>query len=192
MSNFRNTIIYLLGYAGTGKYTIAKELCRIAPEFRLVDNHLINNPLFTLIHADGITPLPPRIWENVGKIWDAVIDTMIHISPSDYSFVLTNALSDSDKDVAWFYEVEDMARQRNAIFIPVVLKISLDEHKRRIVSPDRITRMKEIDPNNPARYAAADNLIKPVHPHLLTLDVSSISAEQSAQSILNHIKTIKT
>lgn len=192
MSNFRNTIIYLLGYAGTGKYTIAKELCRIAPEFRLVDNHLINNPLFTLIHADGITPLPPRIWENVGKIWDAVIDTMIHISPSDYSFVLTNALSDSDKDVSWFYEVEDMARQRNAIFIPVVLKISLDEHKRRIVSPDRITRMKEIDPNNPARYAAADNLIKPVHPHLLTLDVSSISAEQSAQSILNHIKTIKT
>lgn len=192
MSNFRNTIIYLLGYAGTGKYTIAKELCRIAPEFRLVDNHLINNPLFTLIHADGITPLPPRIWENVGKVWDAVIDTMIHISPPDYSFVLTNALSDSDKDVSWFYEVEDMARQRNAIFIPVVLKISLDEHKRRIVSPDRITRMKEIDPNNPARYAAADNLIKPVHPHLLTLDVSSISAEQSAQSILNHIKTIKT
>lgn len=189
---FNNTIIYLLGYAGTGKYTIAKELCRISPEFRLVDNHLINNPLFTIIHADGITPLPPRIWDNVGKVWDAVIDTMIHISPPDYSFVLTNALSDSAKDVAWFHEVEDMARQRNAIFIPVVLKISLDEHKRRIISPDRVTRMKEIDTNSPARYAAADNLIKPTHPHLLTLDVSSISAEQSAQAILNHIKTIKT
>jgi hypothetical protein len=190
LSNLKNTIVYLLGYAGTGKYTIAKELCRTAPEFHLVDNHLINNPLFSLIHADGITPLPPRIWDNVGKVWDAVIDTMIHISPPDYSFVLTNALSDSAKDVAWFHEVEDMASRRNATFVPVVLKISLDEHKKRIVSPDRVDRMKEIDPNGPARYAAADNLIRPIHPNLLTLDVSSISAEQSAQSILNHIKTI--
>lgn len=47
----KNTIIYLLGFPGTGKYTIAKEICKQA-DFKLVDNHLINNPLFTLIEND--------------------------------------------------------------------------------------------------------------------------------------------
>jgi shikimate kinase len=40
----RNTMIYLIGFAGAGKFTIAKEICKSA-EARLVDNHLINNPI---------------------------------------------------------------------------------------------------------------------------------------------------
>lgn len=185
-----NTIIYLLGYPGTGKYTIAKEICQIAPEFRLVDNHLINNPLFSLIHTDGITPLNPRIWDNVELIWRAVLDTIVHISPKDYSFVLTNALSNSDKDVAWFHEVTAMADKRGAQFVPVVLKLSVDEHIKRITSPDRPLRMKEIDPTGPERYAKADNLISPEHPNLLTLDISSLSATEAARHILDHAREL--
>lgn len=187
---FKNVIIYLLGYPGTGKYTIGKNICRTSPDFRLVDNHLINNPLFSLIYTDGITPLNPRIWDNVGKVWDAVIDTMIHISPPDYSFVLTNALSNSDKDVAWFHEVAGMADSRKALFVPVVLMIEPTEHLKRITSPDRASRMKERNSNGPARYAAANNMIRPEHPNLLTLDVSNLSPESATHHILDHIKTL--
>ena len=104
--NIENTIIYLLGFPGTGKYTIAREICAQQANFKLVDNHLINIPLFSLIENDGKTPLPPRIWDNVGKIWEAVLDTIIHIAPANYSFVLTNALSDQgDTDRPWFERV---------------------------------------------------------------------------------------
>lgn len=191
MSEFQNTILYLLGYPGTGKYTVGKEICRVAPEFRLIDNHLISNPLFSLIHADGITPLPPRIWENVGKVYDAVIDTMIHISPPDYSFIMTNALSDSAADVAWFHEVAAMADTRQALFIPVVLTIGIEEHQKRIITPERKARMKEINPDAPARYAAANNMIKPDHPHLLTLDISHTPPQATAQKILDYIRSLK-
>ena len=63
----QNTIIYLIGFAGTGKYTIAKEICRLT-NARLVDNHLINNPVFSLIRADGKTLLPESVWEKTWAI----------------------------------------------------------------------------------------------------------------------------
>jgi len=62
-----NTIIVLIGFAGTGKYTIGRELAdRMAA--KLIDNHLINNSLFTAIDADGVTPLPQGIWPKIRKI----------------------------------------------------------------------------------------------------------------------------
>jgi len=42
-----NTIIYLLGHEGVGKYTIAKEIVTMTSA-RLVDNHAINNLIFSL------------------------------------------------------------------------------------------------------------------------------------------------
>jgi hypothetical protein len=64
----KNTIIYLIGFPGTGKYTIAREIAQ-QEDFRLVDNHLVNNPLFNLIHADGITPLPRTYLEKRKTGW---------------------------------------------------------------------------------------------------------------------------
>lgn len=187
IKTFQNCIIYLIGYPGTGKYTIAKKIVSFAPEFRLVDNHLINNPLFSIILADGKTPLPSRVWKNVGQIWEAVLDTMIHISPPDYSFVLTNALLNSQADQNWFAEVEHMADQRKALFVPVILTVSLDEHRRRIVMKDRAERFKEIDPDSPDLYAKEDSIIKLNHPNLLLLDTSCLTAEESAESIRHHL-----
>jgi len=40
--NLKNTFILLIGFAGTGKYTIGRELCRRTGA-KLIDNHLINN-----------------------------------------------------------------------------------------------------------------------------------------------------
>lgn len=184
--SYDSTMIYLLGYPGTGKYTIGKEICRLDTHFRLIDNHLINNPIFSIIYADGVTPLPVNVWENVEKIWLAVLDTMVNVSPPDFSFVLTNVLFDVDGDKAWFEKMADVAAAKNAKFVPVLLRIDVDEHEQRIVQPDRKLRMKETDPNSPKRYALLDNIYVPDHPNLLTLDVSKINAEDAAKTILNY------
>lgn len=175
---FENHILYLIGYPGTGKYTLAKEFHAQMPHFKLVDNHLINNVLFPLIYTDGVTPLPPRIWENVGKIWDAVVDTVIYISPPDYSFILTNALSTSEADRAWFDVVCKMAEARQAVLVPVALTVSVEEHKKRIVSEERHARFKETDPEGPEKYAKAQNMLIPEHPNTLVLDISDLSPSE--------------
>ena len=47
------TIIYLFGFAGCGKLTIAKAI-QLKLDCILVDNHRINNVIFSLIDPDGI------------------------------------------------------------------------------------------------------------------------------------------
>ena len=52
-----NIFLYLLGFAGTGKLTIARAFARSVGA-KVVDNHWINNPIFGLIDPDGVSPLP--------------------------------------------------------------------------------------------------------------------------------------
>ena len=45
---YENCIVLIMGFAGTGKLTTAKVLAKY-PNFRLVDNHTWNNPMFNLV-----------------------------------------------------------------------------------------------------------------------------------------------
>lgn len=179
------TIFYLYGFSGTGKYTIAKAICELE-DVKLVDNHLINIPLFTLLKVDGKTPLPSQIWDNVGKIWDAVLDTIENISPNEYSFVLTNALSNENPDdQVWFERVSKASENSKRLFIPIRLIIDIEENERRIISEERSHRLKETDPKAPKRNAQNSVLLSE-HPHELTLDVTNLSPMEAARAILAH------
>lgn len=182
-----STIIHLLGAPGTGKYTIAKEITRMSKNFVLVDNHLINNPLFSIIRRDGKTKLPPRIWDNVKTIWGAVADTMIHISPPDFNFVLTNALFEGDADDRRHMKnMRNVAKKRKGEYIPVRLLITDEkEHARRITSRARKERMKETDAAAVKRYAGRE-VLKTGLIEELTLDVTRLKPKQAAAEILNH------
>jgi hypothetical protein len=185
-----NTIIHLLGFPGAGKYTVAQEIVRQAEgSIRLVDNHLINNPLFSLIRQDGKTKLDPRIWLNVRKIWDAVTDTMVNIAPRDFSFVLTNALIEGDEDDRNHMEkIRGVATARGGEYVPVRLLVSdVDEHIRRITSASRSTRMKETNPEAPTRYATRE-VLKTGDAREMTLDITQLGADEAAKRVLAHVK----
>ena len=183
----RNTIIYLLGFPGTGKYTVAKALAK-KEDFRLLDNHLVNNVLFSLIHVDSMTKLSDRVWDNIEKIWQIVCDTLTHISPPDYNFVLTNALFEGHADdLVWFDRVVKMAQDRQALFVPVRLICAIEEHGKRIVAPERSAKFKVIDPSLPLRFAQNDEVLRPSHPNTLTLDITQFSPEEAADKILAHV-----
>lgn len=185
-------VIHLLGAPGTGKYTIAQEMLKLC-DIRLVDNHLINNPLFSLVRLDGKTPLPARIWDNVVKIWDAVADTMVHISPREFSFVLTNGLFEGDdEDRKHMLNMKRVADERGGIYVPVRLVISdVDEHIRRITADSRSARMKETDPAAPHKYASRE-VLKTGLATELTLDVTSLAPFDAARKILAHAQSLKT
>ena len=67
-------IIYLIGRSGSGKYTIAKYFEKYG--FKIVDNHLINNPIFSLLDLDSVTPIPDFAWETISRIRASIFDFM--------------------------------------------------------------------------------------------------------------------
>jgi hypothetical protein len=59
---------------------------------KIVANHLINDPILSVIQANGKTPLPRAVWDKIGIIRDVVFDAITNISPANYSFIFTNEL----------------------------------------------------------------------------------------------------
>ena len=131
-------MIYLIGMSGTGKYTVAQHIAHHG--YQMVDNHLINNPILSLIKLDGVTPVPYEAWDAIGKIRKIVFDFIACEQSTNY--VLTNEVLETDEDRALYKQVLELASKRKALFVPVRFTISSDEHTKRITSPGRAERFK--------------------------------------------------
>ena len=70
--------------------------------------------------------------------------------------------------------------------MPVRLLIDPDENARRIVSPERRSRMKSVDPTEPFRLAALGEPYDHGHANTLTIDVTSTPPNETALEILSH------
>jgi len=190
MITINNSIVYLIGFPGTGKYTIAKALAELA-RFRLVDNHLINNPIFSVIQADGKTKLPEMVWEKTLAVRNVVLDTIATLSPADFSFIFTNALFDHDPmDHDLFKQIEALAEARGSVFLPVRLICEEQELCRRVVSADRRARLKTINLEDAKNIVKNHKVLQPVNPRCMTLDVTQLTAVKAAEKILQQLTTL--
>jgi hypothetical protein len=187
-----NTMIYLIGFAGVGKYTIAKAI-RDLESCKVVDNHYVLNPIFNLIAQDGVTPLPAQVWDNAMQVRLAVLATIEHLSPRDWNFVFTNELvadelsEDSDgSNLMLYLQILKVCEARDARFVPVRLWCDLEEHVSRVVRPEHRERMKDVDVDEARDKHANHKLFMPDHANTLTLDVTDLTPQVAAQSILDH------
>jgi hypothetical protein len=187
-----NTMIYLIGFAGVGKYTIAKAIRDLEP-CKVVDNHYVLNPIFNLIAQDGVTPLPKQVWDNAMQVRLAVLATIEHLSPRDWNFVFTNELTvDSDGSNLMLYsQILKVAQARGARFVPVRLLCDLEEHLSRVIRPERRERMKGIDPDEARDRHANHKLFMPDHANTLTLNVTGLTPEIAAKTVLDHVFNIR-
>lgn len=183
----RHTILHLIGAAGTGKFTIAKEIAQRAP-FRVIDNHLVSNPVFSVLDLDGRSPIPHTVRTYTDRIWRVVLDAMLHLSRPEKNFIFTNVLLQGhDDDRQRLSAIRDLARARGSRYIPVRLYITdIAEHKKRITCPARLAHMKTTDPVM-AETAAREAVIAVDDPLLLDLDVTHLSAGDAAEKILQHV-----
>ena len=179
-------LIHLVGPAGVGKLTIAREL---APLFqaKIIDNHWINNPIFDLLSNDRVTPYPEAIWAEVDKVREAVLSTIVHLSAPEANYIFTNVLFDDDRhDRPIMEQIADAARRRRSAYIPVRLQCSAAVLAQRIVSPERAVRLKSMDAAGAARNAMREVIITG-SPDEYTLDTSNLSPAGSANRIAAHV-----
>jgi hypothetical protein len=186
-----NTIVVLIGFAGTGKYTIGRELAdRIGA--KLIHNHLINNSLFTAMNADGVTPLPQEIWPKIRKIRQVVYETIRELSPRDLNFIFTLQLIESDPlDHQAFADLVELAAARESRLVPIRLVCDIDELCCRVVNPSRVAMLKQISAESTRQTASTKAVLNPQHPNVKTIDVSNMSAGESATLIFRAIEAIR-
>ena len=188
--NFHNTIIYLIGIPAVGKYTVARELGWLTGA-KVVDNQLINTPVFSVIGYDGTDafPFPQGAWAQIEKIQRAVLAVIRDYCPPDASFVFTNVLdARAPGDKAWFRRIERLAKQRRAGFFPVWLTCDAEILRQRKNTPERRARLKDIDVTTISWWLQEFEVLRVRHPNALTLDTSNCEPGQTAQRILQHVQ----
>jgi hypothetical protein len=158
---------------------------------KVVDNQLIDYPVFSVIGYDGTDafPFPQGAWAQIEKIQRAVLTVIRDFCPPDASFVFTNVLdARAPDDKAWFRRIERLARQRKARFFPVWLTCEAAVLRQRKDTPERRARLKDIDLTNIPRWVEEFEVLRVRHPNALTLDTSRCEAWQTAQRILEHVQ----
>ncbi|MDJ0953261.1 MAG: hypothetical protein QNJ81_06240 [Acidimicrobiia bacterium] len=186
--------LYLLtGFPGTGKLTVARamaaQLEAAGQTVRIVDNHWINNPIFGLIAQDGVTPLPPAVWDRVGEVAAAVVSTVETITPAHWHVIFT-AYLDGESDTGTVPRLEAVAAARGSIFVPVRLLCDPAENAKRIVSLERRGLLKSVDPVEPYRLADKGPPYDPQHGNQMDLDITALDPEGAAALILQHTAAV--
>jgi hypothetical protein len=190
-STLDNTLVLLIGFAGTGKYTIGRELCRRTGA-KLVDNHLIANPVFTVLDGDGIAPLPREVWAKLKEIRRIVYDSIRELSPPNLGFVLTMELRENNPgEHSAIDDLEKLAAARQSLFVPIRLVCDVEELCRRVAEPMRRARLKMISVENARRKSAEDAVLNPKHANVRTIDVTAKSPSEAADAIMREVDSIR-
>ncbi|MBL0941195.1 MAG: hypothetical protein IBJ00_00445 [Alphaproteobacteria bacterium] len=175
--------VYLIGIAGVGKYSIAQEIGKFG--YKVVDNHLINNPIFSLIDWDSNKPIPLDVWAAIDQVRDIIFDFIA--SNTHSNFVFTNELLEIDYDRKVYDKVKNLAEKRGSLFIPVRITASQDVHAKRITTQSRVKRFKTTNVEHIKKH---NQLINIQHKNLLHIDTTNLSAEQAALHIMSFIKNL--
>lgn len=187
MSEISSTIFYLLGHPGSGKFTIAKELASRTSAV-VFDNHLVNTPIFRLVEADGMKPLPEGIWDYALTIRKTLLEVLERYVPKERDIILTNALSANDEiDLSLYQEIEELAKRRGARLIPITLVISEEELLKRVVSKERAELLKLREPEV-ARNAFKNNEILAPKGGF-SIEISKLDPGEAANKILGLVSS---
>jgi GNAT superfamily N-acetyltransferase len=188
---FTNTVVSLLGFAGCGKRTVAHALGAVI-EAKVVDNHSINNLILSLIPYNGVSRVPDKAWKEIGKVREAVLKTVVTLSPPMSNFIFTlEAVQGNASQRASFEAIQRAAARRRALFVAVRLTCDEGELVRRVQSPERVGLLKCIDPIAAARKARWSQVLDTGDPGELTLDVTGLRPDESAAAIVAHIRHVR-
>lgn len=190
---YENIIIFLMGFAGCGKLTTAKELVKHS-NFKLVDAHTISNPILNLIDLNnGIlnNDIPNGVWDRVAPIRDAILDTIENLSPEYYSFVFTcEMIKDDAYSKLFFSMVKKVAVSRKALLIPVRLMCDEAALVQRVQNVDRALNCKTTDFQRSIRQSKNEEVFFSGEPAEISINNTHLSPKEVSDQILSYINKL--
>ena len=176
-------IIHLNGMIGVGKLTVAK-LLSAKLNSRLIDKHLVID-LVTTICERGSSSYFALLKKFTEVILEEIAERREDI------FIFTNALSaELEEDRERFDYLSRFSKRENIPFVQVLLTCDLEENKRRIVSDDRKTKGKLMNPFELEEICRNYSIYHPPNEFALKINTTNLSAEEVSEQIKNYIEKI--
>ncbi|MBD0391190.1 AAA family ATPase [Wolbachia endosymbiont of Pentalonia nigronervosa] len=181
----KTKLIYLIGFPGSGKLTIAEELCKIIDAV-IVDNNLFNNIIFDI--ADPCTTdVPDDLWEKILIVRKDLLAILAVCYKKSKHYIFTNELVEGEKhDQEVFNSVVDFSEKTGMKILYVVLHCSKEELEKRIQLQGRHGKITD-----PEYVKSTEGKKLFVPSGALEIDNSDLSAKEVARKIVEGIEESK-
>ncbi|KAL8738293.1 MAG: hypothetical protein Q9181_000882 [Wetmoreana brouardii] len=178
-------LIYINGYPGVGKYTIAKELVKLLPNAKLLDNHQLIDPVAAVY--ERWMPEYQGLRKTVRKgILDSIATSTTLM---DVTWIFTDSQSSDEVGSAAVADYIHAARTRSSPLISVILMCNTDENLRRLKAELR-GKTKLNDTDVLLEIRESKDLYHFGGDAELTLDVTELSPVAAAQKILDFVTKV--
>lgn len=179
----KSKIIYLIGYPGVGKLTIANEISNCT-DFVTIDNHSINNIFFKVDFTDEEGDIPDFVWDSIDKTWEILFETYKQ-NKKEMNLIFTNALfQEKEFSHNLFNRINKFANSINAELYPVVINCDWDEHKTRVSTDDRKNNFKIVSQDFTQLIINENSILIPDHKNTLVINNTHLSPKDVAINII--------
>ncbi|KAF3917500.1 hypothetical protein ABW21_db0205742 [Orbilia brochopaga] len=184
--------IFINGYPGTGKLTVARELQKILLNSKVFDHHLlIDAARATFGQSDPEYQILRKAFRTT------LLESIAAASPEHASttWIFTECQSNSHIGTSISHEYLAAAQRRNSHFVSIILTCSLEENLKRLSHPSRKTEPRRKLTNREVLKAIRDEEV--IHRfgdwigvRELVIDVTKLEAEEAAVVIRSFLEKI--
>ncbi|HEX4904527.1 MAG TPA: AAA family ATPase, partial [Acidimicrobiales bacterium] len=177
-------VYQLLGYPGTGKYTVAKAIvehlqARGEPA-ALLDNHATASLIWSLVEPHRM--FEPEVMARMNELRRIIVETARDFAGPNHSIVFTNFVP-SQTPGSVLDPHRDLAVHLDRPLVAVVLRCDTEEVLRRVPNAERAARHKLVNADI-ARKVMGRGMSLPDWAELVDLDTTGLTAEETAARIV--------